>query len=275
MPEANIKLSFMTWVTPNWSVEDVIAAARKYGYNGVEIRVESNHAHGIEKTSTPESLKSTSLRFREAGVEVCAIATGCHFAIKEAAEREKQVNDLLAYIDLANVLGCSRVRVFGGEIPPGVEPAGAIDWVADAIASVLDVAEQKRVSVLLETHDSFSHTKYVREVMRQVYSNYAGVVWDPAHPCRHLETIEEAFENIAPHVKHCHVHDMVYNAERTATEFAKPGTGIVPHADVVRLLARNAYNGYLSVEVMKGDPDEILASYAEVYRSYIKAAVGQ
>jgi len=272
MSEANIKLSFMTWVTPTWNIDQIIAGARKYGYQGVEIRVESKQAHGIERTASADDVKNAGLRFREAGVEVCALATSCHFALREKAEREEQIGDLISYIDLANALGCSRIRVFGGEMPDGVEPAGVVDWVADALSEVLDVAEQKHTYILLETHDSFAHTQYIREVMRQVYSEYSGVVWDIMHPLRHLEDLEESFDNIAPYVRHCHVHDCAYDADRTVLDFVPPGEGFVPNGQAVKLLAKNGFNGYLSVEVMKGDPDDVLASYAEVFKGYIEAA---
>ncbi|MBN1809185.1 MAG: sugar phosphate isomerase/epimerase [Planctomycetes bacterium] len=274
MSDANIKLAFMTWVTPEWPVDEIIGAAHKYGYQGVEIRVESGQAHGIEKDTPEEALKAASLRFREAGIEICAVATSCSFAFKESSEREKQVADLLAYINMAHSIGCGRVRVFGGQIPDGVEPAGAVDWVADSLSDALEAAEEKRVHILLETHDSFSHTQYVREVMRQLYSDYAGVLWDFLHPLRHLEDVEESFDNIAPYVRHCHVHDMTYSDDRTEMVWAQPGTGVVPSADAVRLLARNGFNGYLSVEVIKGgDPDAILSSYANVFKGYIADAV--
>ncbi|HHN46819.1 MAG TPA: sugar phosphate isomerase/epimerase [Planctomycetes bacterium] len=274
MPEANMKLSFMTWVTPKWGVDEIIGAARRHGYQGVEIRVESNHAHGIERTASPESAKTAGLRFREAGIELCCIATSCRFAIADPAERARQTEDLLAYIELAHIVGCSRLRVFGGNMPDGVEPAGAIDWVADAISEAMEAAEQKRVSILLETHDSFSRTHYVREVMRQLYSDYVGVVWDIIHPLRHLENVQETFDNIAPYIRHCHVHDMAYNEDRTKLNWAEPGAGIAPFSEAVQLLAAHGFSGYLSVEVMEGDPDGVLAAYADFLRKRMEEASG-
>lgn len=260
---SEMKLAFMSWVCPGWDVGRIVDGAKRHGYQGVELRVGSGHAHGIDKETPQDEVRRAGLAFRESGIEVCAIATSCRFSMQDAKERAQNVDDLKAYIGLAQALGCGRVRVFGGKMPDGIEPAGVVDQVADAISDALDVAAQARVQILVETHDSFSHTPYVRELMSQLYSDFAGVVWDVAHPLRHFERIDDSFDDVADYIRHVHVHDITYNEDRTKIKVVGFGQGMVPFDRMVSLLSDDGYEGYLSVEVMEGDPDEVLADYAQ------------
>ena len=40
------------------------------------------------------------------------------------------------------------------------------------------------INELIETHGSFSHSKYLSEVLNQVYSPKIGILWDLSHPMR-------------------------------------------------------------------------------------------
>jgi sugar phosphate isomerase/epimerase len=49
-----MKLSFMTFVCPEWTIEEAVAFAREAGYDGVEIRVDAGHRHNISSESPAE-----------------------------------------------------------------------------------------------------------------------------------------------------------------------------------------------------------------------------
>jgi sugar phosphate isomerase/epimerase len=46
-----IKLSFMTFVCPNWEIEKVVKFAKQANYDGVEIRVDAGHKHEVSSQS--------------------------------------------------------------------------------------------------------------------------------------------------------------------------------------------------------------------------------
>ena len=266
----NFKVSYMTWVAPEWDITKLIEGARKYGYNGVELRVEKGHAHGLELETPPEELARARSTFTQSGVEISCVATSLRFSMPEDSERAEAVEKLKSYISFARVLGCPYVRVFCGKMP-GVEPAGVIDYVSDALAEAVAEAEETPVTVLIETHDSLSHTAYVREILKQVYSEKLGVLWDVAHPVRHLESIEDAYDNVAPHVRHVHVHDLSYLEGRTKCEAVALGEGFVSYDKAISFLHHDGFQGHLSVELMDVDPEEVLPQYAEKLREYVAA----
>ena len=47
-----LKYAFMTFSTPELSLADCLETASRLGYDGIEPRLDSNHAHGIEAAAT-------------------------------------------------------------------------------------------------------------------------------------------------------------------------------------------------------------------------------
>ncbi|HOQ28042.1 MAG TPA: sugar phosphate isomerase/epimerase, partial [Armatimonadota bacterium] len=109
-----MKISFMTFMTPEWTLDEVIAGARRHGYDGVEPRVTANHKHGIEPDMPAEARKEARERFADAGIEIACIATSCTFAATDPAKRQANIDNLKRHIELAADLGAPGIRVFGG-----------------------------------------------------------------------------------------------------------------------------------------------------------------
>ena len=43
-----MKYAFMTFSTPALNLDDVLATAKQYGYDGIEPRLDAGHKHGVE-----------------------------------------------------------------------------------------------------------------------------------------------------------------------------------------------------------------------------------
>jgi len=268
---AVFKLSFMSWLKPDAQLPELVDLAVRHGYQAIEPRVGAGHAHGIELSTAAESLWDVRRAFEDSSLELSCLATGLKFAIADADERAKNVEELKHFVELADTVGAPCVRVFGGAMPDATETAGVVDYVSDALADAVSHAENYNAVILIETHDDFVRTNLVREVVKQVYSEKLGVCWDVAHPMRALETLEESFDNISGSVRHVHVHDYVYNDERTKIEHAPLGDGFVDHERAIEMLSHELYEGYLSVEVMDQNPDVVLPQYVEKMKEYVDA----
>lgn len=271
---AIFKLSFMTWCAPEWDLQAIVDGAHKYGYDGAELRVESGHKHGLELDTPAGKLQEARELFHKEGLKFSAVATGLRFSDPDEQARKTAIENCKKYVDFAKELGAPYIRVFGGNLPDGTEVAAVVDYVAEALDECVEAAEGSGVNILIETHDAFSNTRYVREVCKQLYTDQFGVVWDVAHPLRQLETLEEAYDNISSHVRHIHIHDLAYSDDRTKTDFCACGEGFVRHDRAIEFLAQDGFEGYLSLELMNVDPDEVLPQYAEKLNRYIDVATG-
>jgi len=270
----NLKLSFTTWVCPEWTVAAIVDGMQTYGYDGVELRIGKGHLHGIEIDSGAEYLSEVRKQFDAANMAVACLATSFSFSSPDALERKKTINNVKQCLRVADAIGAPYIRVFGGDIPHGMEVTGVIDYIAEAIDECTEFAEKEKVRsmILLETHGPFSHSKYTAEVLSQVYSTKLGVLWDVLHPIRVLESVEDTYDAICDNVRHIHVHDCAFNDDRTKILPCEPGEGFVPMNQVTDMLKGGNYRGYLSLEVLQenADPDEILPKYAKYLKELVK-----
>ncbi len=265
-----IKLATMSSVCPDWTLDEVVEGMQRHGYQGFEPRVEWGHASGIEATLTARERERIRARMEGEGLEICCIASGARMAAADPVERAGHVEEAKKYIDLAADLGCSRVRVFGGERDRRRELMAVVDYVVEGFAQVLPAAESRGVTLLLETHDEWCASAPVRAVVEQTGSPHLRVLWDFMHPQRELEKVEESFQVLSEYTNHTHVHDGRIVDGQVEVSVAL-GSGIFDYRTPLRLLAAAGFSGSCSVEVIhepgsSHDADAVLAQHADKLR---------
>ena len=238
-----MKYAFMTFSTPTLTMEENLAAAKRFGYDGLEPRMDAGHAHGVELDAS--SAKRAELRraAEEAGVELACLATSLKYA--DPAARADMLEQTRARLELAAEFGIPVLRVFGGTIPEGLARDAAIEHVASALAEVAPYARERGVVVCMETHDDWCDPRHVAAVMRAVDDPHVAVNWDIMHPVRmgHA-TMAEAFEILEPWIRHVHVHD----GTGEGIELAPIGEGVYDHRTAVHRLKGVGYGGSISGE---------------------------
>lgn len=269
-----MKLSFMTWACPDWDITQIITGAIRYGYDGVEPRVECKQRHRIDLDMRKKDLKEVGRQFADCALDISCVATSRTYSSADPAEREESVELTLKYIDLAAAVGCPNIRVFGGAIPQGVERPDAHKYVAECLRRCGEHAKTRKVNVCLETHDHFSRAEDAVATVKLADHPNVAICWDFMHPFRAGNSHAEAFELVKPYVKHCHVHDgNLPEGPGGPVTMALMGQGDIPHDEPVRLLASVGFEGHLSGEWINFLPaDEVLPHDGRVLRSYLDEA---
>jgi len=160
-----MKLAFSTLGCPDWELREIVAAARNWGYDGVELRAVGGSLDLLGRAEfAPAQLATTRAYFEDAGIEICCVDTSCAFHSADENERANQVKIALGHADLAARLGASLIRVFPDTIQAAAERAETRDWI---VASLRDVAERlpDGVNVALETHGDFARAEYAAEIV--------------------------------------------------------------------------------------------------------------
>src|ERR1044072_5886391 len=115
-----MKLAFSTLGCPDWTVSQIVEAARRLGYDGVELRAVSG---SLDLLSRPEfaakQIGTTRALFKDHGVEICCVDTSCVFHSPELSERVEQVELALRGAELAAQLAAPLIRVFPDKIQTG------------------------------------------------------------------------------------------------------------------------------------------------------------
>jgi len=249
-----MKYSFMTFSCPELTLDEALAVARKYGYDGIEPRVSADHKHGIEYDANAAQRAEVRKKAADSGIALCCIATSCRYA--DPALVEQSVADTRRAIDLAADLDIPVIRVFGGMVPDGMEREEAVARVSGALSSVADYAQARRVTVCVETHDSWCDPDDLAEVIRIVNQPSIAVNWDIMHPVRVAnKTIGESFEALKPWIRHIHCHDGVTVDGKS--ELRPIGKGDIDHRRAIELLKSLPYNGFISGEWISWEPYEV------------------
>lgn len=264
-----MKYSFMSFSCPQLALGDLLATAKRFGYEGVEPRIDSQHRHGVEIVASTAQRKEMKKQAAAVGTAFACIATSCEYANPEITKQN--VDYTLKCIDLAADVGAGCIRVFGGSLAKDQRREDAIRIVADALRAVADHAKGCGVTVCMETHDSMCLPQDVAAVMQRVNHPAIAVNWDIMHPVRvHKTTIDEAFTTLKPWIRHLHVHD----GTPGSTHLVPIGHGGIDHRRAIELLLAIPYKGYLSGEWINwSDPYEVhLPRELATLKSYERAA---
>jgi len=265
-----MKYSFMSFSGPQLTLGELLATAKRFGYEGVEPRIDSQHKHGVETAASAAQRKEIKKQAAADGVAFACIATSCVFANLEITRQN--VDYTFKCIDLAADVGAGRIRVFGGTLAKGQNREDAIRIVADALRAVAGHAGERGVTVCMETHDSWCLPEDVVAVMQRVNHPAIAVNWDIMHPVRVCKVaMDQAFEMLKPWIRHLHIHDGMLGS----TQLVPIGKGYIDHKRAIELLLTIPYKGYLSGEWINwGDPYEVhLPRELATLKSYERVSV--
>jgi len=251
-----MKLSFMTFVCPEWTIEQAVAFAREAGYDGIEIRVDAGHAHGISSASSAEDRRRVKELFAQAGVEIPSVATSVHLACPETEKHRENLVSAKANLDLAAELGAPVVRMFAGGGIPELTPDAA-QQIADAFDELGAYADGTGACPMLECgHDIIKGADEAGQVIGRVGAENFAVLWN------YSVIDDRTFEVLRNRLRHFHVHDPVLDPDNT---------------NVRELAARMkavGYDGYVSLEIIKGEnlPEDLLEETARRLKNHIAQA---
>jgi fatty-acyl-CoA synthase len=193
----------------------------------------------------------------------------------DAAARAAQLRDGFAWLELAAAWESPLIRVFGGP-PAGTSDEAACAAAVECLAPLADRAGALGVGVALETHDAFSSSVLVRQVLDGVAEPAAGALWDTLHPFRVGEPVDETLGRLAARLLHVHIKDGARPQQGDQWPLTLLGDGVVPVRDALIALHQIGYDGWLSVEWEKhwhpeiAEPEIALPQHAERLRAYLE-----
>jgi len=160
--------------------------------------------------------------------------------------RERETAWLRQWTDVAEKLGATHIRVFGGTVPKGSTEEEAAGWVVETLKQASEYAGSKGVILGLENHGGITErASRVLEIVRRVDSPWVGVNLDSGN---FREQVWEQIEMLAP---------LAVNTQVKAEMRGEGGTrGPGDWERLLALLARTGYKGYLSLEYEAKEPPE-------------------
>ena len=118
----------------------------------------------IPRVSDPEKIRSV---FADSGVEICCLASS--IAMTQNKKQDAQAADeLRLYINTAQKLGCSIVKIFDTQVKPGWSRASTGVLLGDWLLPLADYAADHDVVIGIENALSFRNAKEMWAIVDQV-----------------------------------------------------------------------------------------------------------
>src|SRR5437762_9788048 len=137
--------------------EDLIRIAVETGTDGIDMT-----AYWLPSTSDDYLLPLRRLAYRNR-VEIYSIGTRVRLAQPTAALRDQQLDELRTWLDVAQKVGATHVRVFGGAKPEGSTLDQAIGFAAETLKR--GAAEAGARGLILGLEDDGGITDFAKETI--------------------------------------------------------------------------------------------------------------
>ncbi len=273
-----MKLAFSTLGCPDFDWSDMYSLAKDFGFAGIELRglgdsVFSVHAKPFQEKYLPQTIAD----LKRLHLEIPCLSSGC--CLNKPDEMAETVVEIKEYIDLAQKLSTPYIRLL---CEAKAAPMEQVDdqVVLTHLQQVIPYAEEKGVTLLLETNGAYSDTARLAEVLAQTGSDAVAALWDVHHPVRfHQETPDQTLNNLGAFIKYIHIKDSVM--ENGQVQYRMMGEGDIPIPEIMRALRSINYEGYISLEWLKsyapdlGDAGIVFPHYANYMNQYLSFSPGK
>jgi sugar phosphate isomerase/epimerase len=239
--ETSMKLSFWTLGTPDWTNEQVVDGAKRFGYQGVDLRCAPGR--NISVQSTDAEVRELKHLFGDEEIEIASLLAYNERGNADGVDWPAVTADLLAHCALANKLGTKNLRVNAGAPARDSTMDAYIEGFATALTDTL--AQTKNVTLNMQNHPGSLTAVEVGKLAQMVNDPRFGIGLSPDHCADMGEEVATTADAVASLVKHLHVADR----ERLPGGKLKaclPGTGIIPNMQVMHTLGWHGFDGWVS-----------------------------
>ena len=271
-----MRLAFSTLGCPDWELDAVVEAARRHGYEAVELRALGGSLDLLGRPEfRPEAVAATRARLSAAGLSVCCVDSSCSFDSADAGERARQIELAAQHCELAAELAAPLVRVFPDRIPAGATRGETRERIVEGLREAARRAP-RGVRVGLETHGDFARGAAAAEILLAACHPNLALIWDVANSINAGDTMEEAARAVAPYLAHVHLRDALPVPGQEHWRPVLAGRGEVPFDAAVDALRRTGYDGFISFEWEKywqpdiEEPEVAIPDFALAMREVLR-----
>jgi sugar phosphate isomerase/epimerase len=264
------RIAFSTLAFPGATLAAAAAAGRRWGYSGIELRLIDGEL--IDPSMPSADRAQVRGILAAAGLPVVAVDSSIRLIGDDPGP------ELHRFLQLASDWEAPLVRVFGGALPADSSPARRERLLAAAgvLEDAVPLASRLGVAIGVETHDAFSASSVVAELLAVVPSDLVGAVWDSHHPHRMGETPADVHANLGHRILLAQVKDARRDPDGR-WRLVLLGEGEVPVRDMLGLLAAAGYPHWISVEWEKRwhpeieEPEVALPQHLDVLTRWLES----
>jgi sugar phosphate isomerase/epimerase len=232
--------------TMPYSLVKDIEAASSAGFDGLEIW--RDKLRNFLERESPQELKR---RLDDAGLGAVAI---CPLFMRCFAADPDEMELLRRWAPVAAEIGCKVILACLDEPPEDEDRTFAVGRAAEVARRWAGIVEPYNLRIAIEPigmHRFVPGPNEAMEIVRKADHPCLGVMMDTFHYHKSMVTLG-AIDNIPPdRLLLVHISDVpdMERSELTDSHRTYPGAGVIPLRDMLRVIRKNHYTGYLSVEL--------------------------
>ncbi len=265
-----MNLAFSTNAYTAYPVAEAVARIAAAGYGGVELLADVPHLYPCSLTES--GLAELTAVLDAWGLAVANInantAMGYYgrpfweplfepsLANPDETARKWRIEYSKRCLDLAAILGCRNVSLTSGRVVPGSSPDKALELLQGSLETVLAHAERVGVRVGIEYEPGLlvERCEELLQLMEAMASPFLGANLDLGHSHVLGEDPETVIASLSPRIYNIHLEDIRGRKHYHLI----PGQGDMDFPNLMQILKKYAYDGFLTVELytFPHEPDE-------------------
>jgi len=246
-PAAAMRFGFTTYQWGReWDIPALIANSARAGAEGVELRTELRHAHGVELDLDPAQRREVKKRFAGSALKLVGLATSVRFDSPDPAVLKKNIADGIAFARLSHDVGGSGIRVFPNDFHQDVPEEKTIAQIAAGVDELGRAAADFGQAIRLENHGSAGRLVTLAKVMQGVRARNVRIKLNCDPRDSQGGTLPENFALVKGYLD-----DTLHLHELTDTRF--------PYQLQMKLLAQMGWKGWCLMEASRPAPDLVAA----------------
>jgi len=259
-PGSKMRLGLVTYQWGrDWDLPTLIANCEKTGVLGVETR--TTHAHGIEPSLSAAQRREVKKRFDDSPVVHVGPGSNERFDHPDPGDLARAIEATKAFVKLSYDTGGSGVKVKPNSFQKGVEPQKTIEQIGRSLNIVGKFAADYGQQIRLEVHGSCGPLPIIKQIMDIADHPSVGVCWNSNGDELQGQGLEYHF-------------NLVKDRLGATVHVRELNLGSYPYQDLIRLLVKMDYAGWILLECRVDPPDPIAAliEQREVFEKMVAGA---
>jgi sugar phosphate isomerase/epimerase len=267
---AQMKLTVSTLSCPTWNLQQIVTALRTDNITGIDFRGLGAEIDITRLTEFTTHLDQTLKLLHDNQISMPCLNTSVTLISPSAERWEAMLDEAQRYGRLASHTNTPYLRIFGGAVPKGLTLEEGRSMAERHLRQIIKICRVYNCIPLLETHDNWSTSSSMLELIHSFTPEEVGVLWDLEHPWRQGESPQDTALGLKRFIRHVHIKDCT--SESNEHHPTLLGTGVLPLADCATALNEIAYDGWYCLESEKRwdstapEPEQSLPDFAKYMR---------